>query len=139
MEKGFKPIQTAEAWAVSNAPIISMACHKAAVDIFNEAGINALTTKSKLLTGYLEFIIQEINSQVKDYKLEIITPQERGCQLSIIAHGLGKPFHEKLIAHGVIADWREPNVIRMAPAPLYNSFEDVFNFGEIVTMSLRAK
>ena len=139
MEKGFKPIPSAEAWALSNVPIISMACHKAAVDIFDEAGMNALTTKSEKLTGYLEFIIQEINSQNKNYKLEIITPNERGCQLSIIAHGLGKSFHEKLIQHGVIADWREPNVIRMAPAPLYNSFEDVYRFGEIVTMALRMK
>jgi len=139
MEKGFKPIPTAEAWAVSNAPIISMACHKAAIDIFHEAGIRALTNKSKILTGYLEFVIEEINSSIKNHKLEIITPKERGCQLSIIAHGLGKPFHEKLILHGVIADWREPNVIRLAPVPLYNSFEDVYRFGEIVTMALRTK
>jgi kynureninase len=149
MEKGFKPIPTAEGWALSNVPVISMACHKASVTIFEEAGMNALTTKSEKLTGYLEFIIEEINSKViptrmpdgqaaiGSHKLEIITPKERGCQLSIIAHGLGKPFHEKLIRHGVIADWREPNVIRMAPAPLYNSFEDVFRLGEILIASLQ--
>ncbi|MBI4946945.1 MAG: kynureninase [Bacteroidetes bacterium] len=139
MEKGFKPIPTAESWALSNVPIISMACHKAAVDIFEETGMNALAEKSKKLTGYLEFVIEEINLNFKNKKLEIITPKERGCQLSMIAHGLGKPFHEQLTRQGVIADWREPNVIRMAPVPLYNSFEDVYRFGEIVTMSLRTK
>lgn len=136
MEKGFVPIPTAEAWQVSNAPILSMAAHKASLDIFMEAGMNALVEKRKKLTGYLEFIIRGINSQFTNHKLEIITPEERGCQLSIIAHGKGKELFNKLLSKGVIADWREPNVIRCAPVPLYNSFEDVFRFGEIVTKSL---
>jgi kynureninase len=136
MEKGFVPIPTAEAWQVSNAPILSMAAHKASLDIFMEAGMDKLISKSEKLTGYLEFVIGEINSQLKNNKLEIITPKEKGCQLSIIAHGRGKELYNKLMNAGVISDWREPNVIRVAPVPLYNSFEDVFAFGEILKKSL---
>ena len=131
MDKKFVPINSAEAWAVSNVPILAMAAHKAAVDIFDEAGMDALTEKSKKLTEYLEFVIKEAGD-----KLEIITPKERGCQLSIVAHGLGKALHDKLTAGGVFSDWREPNVIRCAPVPLYNSFEDVFRFGEILKTAL---
>lgn len=141
MEKDFRAMPTAEGWQVSNAPVFSMAAHKAALDIFEEAGMDKLTEKSKRLTEYLEFIIQEINSKIEirspKLKLEIITPKERGCQLSIIAHGLGKSLHDKLTANGIIADWREPNVIRCAPVPLYNSFEDVFRFGETVLQILK--
>jgi kynureninase len=133
MEKGFKPMMTAEAWQLSNAPVIAMACHKAAVDIFDEVGMDALVEKSKKLTSYLEFVIRSISD-----KLEIITPAERGCQLSVVAHGMGKSLHEKLTLAGVIADWREPNVIRCAPVPIYNSFEDVYRFGEILAMALKA-
>jgi kynureninase len=134
MGKDFRAMPTAEGWQLSNAPVLSMAAHKAALDIFDEAGMDALIEKSKKLTEYLEFVINEIQSKVQSSKLkfEIITPKERGCQLSIIAHGLGKSLHEKLSANGVIADWREPNVIRCAPVPLYNSFEDIYRFGEIV-------
>jgi kynureninase len=138
MEKGFVPMPTAEAWQLSNAPVLSMAAHKAAVDIFSEAGMDALVHKSEQLTGYLEFIIDEINKSLKQ-NLEIITPRDkkqRGCQLSIVAHGHGKSLFNKLTAAGVIADWREPNVIRCAPVPLYNSFEDVFRFGEILKNTL---
>lgn len=95
--------------------------------MFEEVGMEALIEKSKKLTGYLEFIIHSVSN-----KLEVITPSERGCQLSIIAHGMGKSLHDKLTAEGVIADWREPNVIRCAPVPMYNSFEDVYRFGEIL-------
>ncbi|HYG53050.1 MAG TPA: kynureninase [Flavobacteriales bacterium] len=135
MEKGFKPMPTVEAWQVSNAPVLSMAAHLAALAIFDEAGMENLVGKSKQLTGYLEFVIEEINHQKFAGKkvLEIITPAaNRGCQLSVVAHGYGKDLFTKLIANGVIADWREPNVIRMAPVPLYNSFEDVYRFGKIL-------
>jgi kynureninase len=135
MEKGFKPMHTAEAWQVSNAPVFAMAAHLAALTIFNEAGMESLVAKSKHLTAYLEFVIEEINKNRFQGKkiLQIITPLEnRGCQLSVVAHGYGKDLFAKLIANGVIADWREPNVIRMAPVPLYNNFEDVFRFGEIL-------
>jgi kynureninase len=138
MEKGFKPMMTAEAWQVSNAPVISMACHKAAVDMFDEVGMEALIKKSEKVTGFLDFVISSINPELRasNSKLEIITPKERGCQLSIVAHGMGKALHEKLTEKGVIADWREPNVIRCAPVPLYNSFEDVYRFGEILKNSI---
>ena len=136
MENKFVPMETAEAWQISNAPVISMAAHKASLDIFDEVGMDALVEKSKKLTGYLEFVIQEINSQTINHSLEIITPEERGCQLSIIAHGQGKELFNKLMKEGVIPDWREPNVIRCAPVPLYNSFEDIYRFGEILKKAL---
>jgi kynureninase len=138
MQKGFVPMPTAEAWQMSNAPVLSMAAHKASVDIFNEVGMDALVTKAEKLTGYLEFVIDEINKSL-DKKLEIITPRDkkqRGCQLSIVAHGRGKELFNKLTEAGIISDWREPNVIRCAPVPLYNSFEDVFRFGEILKGAL---
>ncbi len=138
MEKDFVPMPTAEAWQMSNAPVLSMAAHKAAVDIFDEVGMDALVAKAEVLTGYLEFIIDEINKSLEQ-KLEIITPRDktqRGCQISIVAHGRGKDLFNKLTEAGVISDWREPNVIRCAPVPLYNSFEDVFTFGEILKNSL---
>lgn len=133
MEKGFVPIPTAEAWQVSNAPVLSMAAHKAALDIFIQAKMPKLIQKSKKLTAYLEFIVEEVNKQkaTSSQYLEIITPKEnRGCQLSIVAHGKGKELFNALTKAGVISDWREPNVIRCAPVPLYNSFEDIYRFGE---------
>jgi kynureninase len=134
MEKNFDPIKTAEGWQLSNAPILMMAAHKASLEIFEQAGMDALTEKSAKLTDYLEFIIEDINILIKDEdrKLEVITPKERdrrGCQLSVLAHGRGKDLFYSLLEEGVIADWREPNVIRLAPAPLYNSFEDCWAFG----------
>lgn len=126
----FEPIAGAEGWQLSNAPVLSMAACRASYDIFHEVGLAALAVKRDLLTGYLEFLIDELNKQSKTYQLEIITPknkQERGAQLSILAHGGdAKLFFNKLTEAGVISDWREPNVIRVAPAPLYNSFEDVW-------------
>lgn len=144
MEKEFVPMPTAEAWQISNAPVLSMAAHKAAVDIFDEVGMDALIQKAEKLTGYLEYVIDTINHERglnlgQSGFLEIITPrdkQQRGCQLSIIAHGNGKKLFDRIAEAGVIADWREPNVIRCAPVPLYNSFEDVFRFGEILKNSL---
>ncbi|MFZ5552260.1 MAG: kynureninase [Bacteroidota bacterium] len=134
MEKGFKPISGAEGWQLSNAPVFAMAAHKASLDIFEEAGMKNLAEKSKKLTGYLEFIINDITATTGK-KLQIITPKDslqRGAQLSVVAHGQGKSLFEKLLKNGVVADWREPNVIRVAPVPLYNSFEDVYCFGEIL-------
>ena len=138
MEKGFIPMSTAEAWQMSNAPVLSMAAHKASIDIFDEVGMDALVAKAEKLTGYLEFIVDDINTAL-DKKLEIITPRDkkqRGCQLSIVAHGRGKELFNKLSEAGIISDWREPNVIRCAPVPLYNSFEDVYRFGEILKAAL---
>lgn len=132
----FEPIETVERWQMSNAPVFAMAACKASLDIFDEVGMPALLEKSKQLTAYFEFIVGQINKE-KNNCLEIITPKEnRGCQISIVAHGSGKALYTKLIENGVIADWREPNVIRCAPVPLYNSFEDVYVFGEILNKLL---
>ena len=135
MDKGFKAIPTAEGWQLSNAPILSMAAHKASLDIFEEAGMQRLQAKSKLLSNYLFFIIDEINKNSESPLIEIITPrneQEKGCQVSILMKTKGKDFFNALCQHGVIADWREPNVIRIAPVPLYNTFTNVFQFGKIL-------
>ncbi len=132
MESTFEPIQTVERWQLSNAPIFSMAACRASLDIFNEVGMEKLLAKSKLLTEYLEFVINDINLR-KNNCLQIITPiKNRGCQISIVANGYGKALYNELIKNGVIPDWREPNVIRCAPVPLYNSFTDIFRFGEIL-------
>ena len=129
---------------MSNAPVLTMAAHKAAIDIFDEVGIDKLLKKQKALSGYLEFIVDDINTSLSssDKSLEIITPrnwEERGCQVSVIAHGYGKDLFDKLTGEGVITDWREPNAIRMAPVPLYNSFEDIFRFGEILKKNFKLK
>ena len=139
MKKGFKPMASAEAWQLSNAPIFSMAAHKVSLDLFNEAGMENLRAKSERLTAYLEFIINDISSRHEGTEFEIITPpdpKQRGSQLSILAHGQGKALFDKLTEGGVVADWREPNVIRVAPVPMYNSFEDVYRFGQILESSL---
>lgn len=135
MEKGFDPIATAEGWQVSNAPILSMAAHKAALDIFEEAGMERLHAKRKLLSGYLHFILNEINNKQNEKIIEIITPSDesqRGCQVSMLMLQKGREVFDGLTKQAVVADWREPNVIRIAPVPLYNSFEDIYRFGEIV-------
>jgi kynureninase len=134
MDSEFKPMQTAERWQLSNAPVLSMSAYKASLEIFNEVGMKKLNEKSKKLTAYLEFIIEDINKQTAtgEKYFEIITPAERGCQLSVVAHGRGKELFTELLHQGVISDWREPNVIRLAPVPLYNSFEDVYQFGQVL-------
>ena len=140
MDRVFKPMPTAEAWQVSNAPVFSMAVHRVALEQFDRAGIDRLRQKSEKLTGYLEFMIEEVARETGD-RLEIITPRDpdqRGCQLSVIAHGHGRKLFDGLTTKGVVADWREPNVIRMAPVPLYNSFEDVYRFGVILKECLAA-
>jgi kynureninase len=139
MEPGFDPIESAEAWQMSNAPILSMAAHKAALDIFIEAGVSPMREKSINLTGYLEFIVNEIR-KTTGVELQILTPtnpNERGCQLSIVVPGATKQLVKDLADRGIVVDWREPNVIRMAPVPLYNSFEDIYTFGQVFTEFLK--
>jgi kynureninase len=137
MEKGFRPIATAEGWQLSNAPVLSMAAHKASLDIFEEAGIENLVAKGKMLSDYLFFIIEEINAGSTEKKIAVITPKEnKGCQVSMLMLEKGKEVFDALKQNGVLADWREPNVIRVAPVPLYNTFEDVWKFGEIVKQIL---
>jgi len=138
MEKGFDPIPTAESWQLSNAPVLGMAAHLASLTMFDEVGMESLRAKTLLLSGYLEHVIDSIAEEV-GANLEIITPRDwkrRGCQVSVVAHGYGKKLFDHLMSESVIADWREPNVIRMAPVPLYNSFSDVYNFGQILKAGL---
>ena len=139
MESGFKPIPTAEGWQLSNAPVLSMAAHKASLDIFAAAGMANLVAKGKKLSSYLLFVLDEINAQHSEKIIEVITPRNdagRGCQISMLMLQRGKKVFEALKQNGVLADWREPNVIRVAPVPLYNSFEDIYHFGQIISKVL---
>jgi kynureninase len=132
LEPEFVPVASADGWQVSNPPIFSMAPLRASLAIFDEAGgMKLLREKSKKLTGYLEFLLDRAGSD----RFTVITPRDpeaRGCQLSILAHENPKELHKKLEAAGVKADFREPNVIRAAPTPLYNSFSDVWQFAQIL-------
>jgi len=135
MEKEFDAIDTAEGWQLSTPPALLLAAHKASLDIFEEAGIEKLHVKRKTLTDYLHFILNDINRENKTKVIEIITPyneEERGCQVSMFMHKSGKEIFSALTDEGVIADWREPNVIRVAPVPLYNTYEDVWRLGNII-------
>ncbi len=138
MKPEFEPIETADAWQVSNPPVLSLAPYLASLQLFEEVGMAALIAKQKLLTGYLEFILGEIDKEVKS-TFEIITPAERGCQLSVFLHGEGRALFDYLMQHGVIVDWREPNVIRLAPAPFYCSFEDMYRFGQLLKEGILSK
>lgn len=141
MQKGFEPIPTAEGWQLSNAPVLSMAAHKAALDIFDEAGMEALHDKRKRLAAFLHFVLGDINSRQSKQVIEVITPaneDDRGCQVSMLMLERGKKIFEALQQQGVIADWREPNVIRVAPVPLYNTFEEIWRFGEIIRNTVNA-
>lgn len=129
MKKGFKPMAGADGWLLSNDNILGLAALQASLDIFNETSILELRKKSELLTGYLEFLLSHRNDKTR--LVEIITPSkpsQRGCQLSLLIHKDGKAVFDRLTNAGIVADWRNPNVIRLAPVPLYNSFEDVYNF-----------
>jgi kynureninase len=135
MKKGFEPIPTAEGWQISNAPVLSMAAHKASLDIFEEAGMEKLNIKSKLLSGYLHFILNDLNNKQNEKAIELLTPaneNERGCQVSMLMLQKGKEIFNELSKQGVVTDWRDPDVIRIAPVPLYNTFEDVWKFGNII-------
>ncbi len=127
MRDDFDPIPGAEGWQLSNPPILSLAAIRASLDVFDEAGMPALVEKSRKLTGYMERLLEDLSDSVK-----IITPRDtkkRGCQLSLqITKGSGKEIFRLITDKGVIADWREPDVIRIAPAPLYNNYSDVFKF-----------
>jgi len=132
MRPDFFPIPTVESWQLSNPPILQLASLKASLDIFEEAGIKNLRAKSKKLTGYLEYLLKE-NKLTE--KLQILTPSDenqRGCQLSLRFEKNGKDVFNKLMESNVICDWREPDVIRIAPTPLYNKFEEVYDFVQIV-------
>jgi kynureninase len=138
MESGFRPIPGAEGWQLSNPPILSLAAIRASLDVFMEAGgMGPLREKSLRLTGYLEWLLgRELGDSV-----EILTPgdpRRRGCQLSLQVKSKrsGRAVFERLEASGVACDWREPDVIRVAPVPLYNRYEEVYRFVEILRNAL---
>lgn len=131
MKKGFIPSKGAASWQMSNAPVFNMVAHKASLDIYDKTSVKELRKKSILLTAYLEFLLKDLSN----LHFEIITPSDpdqRGAQLSLLFKKDGKIVFDILSQKGVIADWREPNVIRVAPVPMYNSFEDVYKFYEIL-------
>ncbi len=131
MEKGFHPQKGAASWQMSNAPVFNMVAHNAALDLFEKAGMENLRAKSVHMTGYLEFLLR----QVDNLSFQIITPsdpEKRGCQLSLLFGENGRQVFDILTENGVVADWREPNVIRIAPVPMYNTYEDCYRFYEIL-------
>ena len=132
MPDKFNPIASAEGWQLSNPPILSLAAIRASLSIFDEVGMDKLVSKSIKLTDYLVFLLNSVNTD----RIEIITPKERGCQLSIRVNNGDKKLFDSITVKGVIADWREPDVIRVAPIPLYNSFQDVFNFYSLLKEEL---
>lgn len=131
MKKGFIPQKGAASWQMSNAPVFNMVAHRASLDLFAKAGMKALREKSIRMTAYLEYLLL----QLSHLSFTIITPKEtekRGAQLSLLFDDRGKEVFKALTDNGVIADWREPNVIRIAPVPMYNNFEDCYRFYEIL-------
>ncbi len=131
----FHPMEGAEGWQLSNPQILALAPLRASMDIFAEAGMERLRAKSVLLTGYAEFLL----GRKKSSRFSVVTPREparRGAQLSIRPREYGRDVCDRLAATGVIGDWREPDVFRVAPVPLYNSFGDVFRFVERFTAAL---
>lgn len=139
MRKGFIPEPSVDAWQLSNVPIMLLAGHRAALDIFAEAGIQRLREKSLQLTGFLEYVIQEISLNT-NFPMQIITPtdpEQRGCQLSLIIPEKGRDIFAFLQKAGIRLDWREPDVMRLAPVPLYNTFEEVYRLGERLEEGIR--
>lgn len=133
MKKGFRPAKGAEGWQISNAQVFQMAALRAALDLFDQADFTTLAAKRDTLTGFLEFLLQRVIEDFPALNITIITPtnpQERGCQLSLLANSNGRELYNYLTSNGIIVDWREPNVIRAAPVPLYNSYEDVYVLAE---------
>jgi len=131
MGPDFDAIPGAEGWQLSNPPILSLAAIRASMEIFDEVGMERLRKKSEMLTGYLEYLLEQKLSG----RVQIITPKdifERGCQLSLVVSDNGKSIFTSLTERGVVCDWRDPDVIRVAPVPLYNSFQDVYRFVEIL-------
>ncbi|SDK84735.1 kynureninase [Catalinimonas alkaloidigena] len=142
MQKGFQPMPGAAGWQLSNAQIFPMAIHKASLEVFEAAGgMEALRAKSERLTGYLEFLLRDYQEHAARHRpakalpeVQIITPSnpaERGCQLSLLVPEGGRALFQRLTERGVVADWREPDVIRVAPVPLYNTFEEVYTFVQL--------
>lgn len=142
MAPGFDPEMGAAGWQVSTSPILLLALFKASMAIFDDVGgLDILREKSMYLTGYLEFLIQDINKQQGEEVYRIITPVDpaaRGCQLSVVCKRNARAIFNYLAQNGVIGDWREPDVIRLSPVPLYNTFEDVYKTAGLMADALKA-
>ncbi|WP_299255105.1 kynureninase [uncultured Aquimarina sp.] len=141
MKPEFEPMPNADAWQLSNAPILSLAPYLASLELFDAVGMDLLIEKRNLIVAYLEFVLKSIDEEV-DSSFEIITPsnqEERGTQLSVFLHGEGRKLFDYLMENGVITDWREPNVIRLAPAPFYCSYEDMYEFGQVLKQGIKLK
>ena len=135
----FTATPTAESWAMSTSPMMLLAAHKAALDMFAAAGFDILLHKAKALSDYLFFVLNHINQPVEKFRIITPTnPDERGCQVSFSVHKNAKSVFDTLLPFGIFADWREPNVIRVAPVPLYNNFEEIYIFAEVLQQILNA-
>ncbi|ULQ56728.1 kynureninase [Flavihumibacter rivuli] len=135
MEKGFRPIASAEGWQLSTPSLLLYAAHRASLEIFEEAGMDRLVEKGQALSDYLLFLLDEVNRRSGNRQVEVITPRwrsEKGCQVSMLMHSRGREVFDALSREGIFADWREPNVIRVAAVPLYNRFEEVWHFATIL-------
>lgn len=140
MQKGFVPMQSAEGWQVSTPSPLLYAAHRASLEIFEEAGWDTIQAKSKLLFDWLCFVLDEVNKRESTHIIEFITPGkegEHGSQLSMFMLRDGKKIFEKLFEAGLMTDWREPNVIRLAPVPLYNTYEEVWQFAHTLSQILQ--
>jgi kynureninase len=138
MEKGFEPIPTAEGWQLSTPSPVLYACHKAALDIVQSAGWYTILEKSRSLNDYLWHVIDGVQKEFGN-EISCITPrgkEEKGSQVSLLTHSNGLKLFDKLTQAGFITDWREPDLIRLAPVPLYNTYEEVWRFGETLKMIL---
>ena len=140
MKKGFDPAPSAEGWQLSTPSILLYACHKASLDIFEEAGMNAILEKSEKMKFCLYNLLQSLQENDALHPFEILSPanaRSRGCQVSLLIKDVGRRVFDSLSAAGIYADWREPDVIRVAPVPLYNSFEEVYWFVKTLGDNLR--
>jgi kynureninase len=138
MQENFTSSATAESWQMSTAPMMQLAAHKASLNIFAEAGFENLLAKAQKLKNYTFSLLSLLQAETKAF--EIITPfeeKERGCQISLSVHKNAKQIFEQLLPNGIFADWREPNVIRIAPVPMYNSFMDVYLFVNVFKQLLQ--
>jgi kynureninase len=137
MQKGFKPMESAEGWQLSTPSMILYACHAAALKVFEDAGWENLLEKQQQLNAYLWYLLNELNRRQPEQVIQVLTPAlERGCQVSLFMLKNGKQIYDSLMVQDIIVDWREPNVIRLAPVPLYNTFADIWNFYEAIKKML---
>lgn len=141
MEKGFQPIASAEGWQLSTPHMLLWAAVRSSMDIIERAGWNKIQQKRKSLNAYLWFVLDAINATQTEKQIEFITPRDEaqhGCQVSMLMLQKGKEVYDKLMRNGIYVDWREPNVIRLAPVPLYNTFEEIWKFGQVLNSVLTA-